>query len=412
MEKYSGMLSREGAAFMVAKELKVELSLEKRISEKKAIESLQAGMSNVDLEVTIVQAFQAKSFEKNGRKGKMLSLVVSDATGEIRLTLWHEQAKLFEEQKIEKGAKIALHNCRVQEFQEKKQLSLDYNGKLELLENGTQKSVAKIEELKEGMQNIDILARVVRAFPARKFVRENKEGKVAGFEISDGKDSIRASAWNELAEEVERLSQNDLIKIENAYAKQGLRGIEVHLGWQARIIKEPKTSEKIPEIAQRQYPKEKFIDLEDSKMFEQKALILDLNFGKLFFEVCPKCGRKPERIEEALVCENCGQIAQTEKRLAVSAMLDDGSAVMRASFFGKQAEELVGMTAKELEASEKEGKLNETMQKLFEKVAGEEIVVQGIARTNTMSGKLEITARNVKKASAKEDAEKIIREMK
>lgn len=396
MEKYSGMLSAEGAAFMVAKDLKVELNLERRISEKKSIADIKAGMSGIDLEVSVAQAFQSKSFEKNGRKGKMLSLIVSDASGETRLTLWHEQAKAFEEKKIEKGAKIGLHNCRVQEFQGKAQLSLDYNGKLELLQQGKQKT-AKIEDLKEGMQNIDIVGRVARAFPARKFVKENKEGKVASFELYDGISTIRISAWNELAEEVEGLRQNELLKIENAYSRQGLKALELHLGWQARIIREPETMEKIPEVAQRQYPQEKFAELEDNKAFEQKALVLDLNFGKLFFEVCPKCGRKPESIDNAIICENCGQIEETEKRLVVSAMLDDGTAVLRTMFFGKQAEDLVGFTAKELLEKEREGKLNDTMQKLFESIAGEEVIVQGIARTNAMNGNLEITARNIQK---------------
>ncbi|MDO8647180.1 MAG: OB-fold nucleic acid binding domain-containing protein [Candidatus Diapherotrites archaeon] len=398
-EKFAGMLTDDGAAFMVAKELKVELALEKRISEKTSIALLEAGMSNVDLEARVVQAFQTKSFEKNSKKGKMLNLIIADENSEIRLTLWHDMAKKFEEQKIEKGARLALSNCRVAEFQGKKQLSLDYNGSFAVLEEGKEKT-QKLEELKDGMQNIDVIGRIARVYPVKKFLKDNKEGKILNFELSDGKNSMRCTAWNELAEEAENMKQNELVKIENAYTKQGLRAVELHLGWQARIIKSPKTAIQIPEIISNQYPKEKFAQLEENKSFEQKALVIDLSFGKVFFEVCPKCGKKPDSIDGALICDNCGQIQETEKRIAVSALLDDGSAVIRTVFFGKQAEELLGISSKELQEKQKQGKLNEELQKISEKIAGEEIIIQAVARTNLMNGKLEATARNVRKAAA------------
>ena len=409
-EKYSGMLTESGAAFLVAKELGIELELEKKISEKASIASLEQGMNNIDLEVRVLQAFQAREFEKNGRKGKLINLIVGDSTGEIRLTLWHNDARRFEEEKIEKGSKLLLSNCNVLEFQGKKQLSLDYNGKFSLVEAGSEKA-GRIEELKEGMQNIDLIARIVRVFPQKKFVKEAREGRIANFEINDGKNTIRATAWNELAKELEKLEANDLVKIENAYTKQGLKGIELHLGWQARIIKNPKTSLEIPEVQAIGFEREKFNALEENQNFEQRALVLDLNFGKIFFEVCPKCGKKPQGIEGKLVCDNCGQIESTEKRIFVFALLDDGTVIMRAAFFGKTAEEFLGITSKELQEKEKNGKLNETLEKLLEKIVGEEIKIQGTARTNLMSGKLEITARNAKIANAEQEAKAIIKEL-
>lgn len=409
-EKYSGMLTDSGASFLVAKELGIELELEKKISEKKTVSQLDVGMGNADLEVKVLQAFQAREFEKNGRKGKMLNLIVGDTSGEIRLSLWHNDARKFEEEKIEKGSKLLLNNCKVVEFQGKKQLSLDYNGKFTVLELGTEK-VKKLEELNEGMQNIDIIARVARVFPQKKFVRQAKEGKLVSFEITDGVATVRATAWNELAEEAQKLNSNDLIKIENAYTKQGMKGIEVHLGWQARIIKEPKTSIEIPEVQARSFPKEKFSQLEENQSFEQRALVLDLNFGKIFFEVCPKCGKKPQGIEGKLVCDNCGQIDNTEKRMVVSALLDDGTAIMRAAFFGKTAEEFLEISSKEMQEKQNQGKLNETLEKIREKIIGEEIRIQGTARSNLMSGNLEINARNSRKTNAEQEAKELAKEI-
>jgi len=395
-QKYSGMLTDSGAAWLVAKDLGVELRLERKISEKASISSLQAGLQNIDLEVKVVQAFQAREFEKNSRKGKILNLIVGDESGEIRLTLWHKDARSFEEEKIEKGSRLALHNCRVQEFQGKKQLSLDYNGSLEVLEKGKEKTT-KLEELREGMQNIDVIARIARVFPAKKFLKEAREGRLANFELSDATASVRATAWNDLVQEVESLRPNDLVKIENAYAKQGLKEVELHLGWQARIIKEPKTSAEIPELPARKLERKAFAELAENQAFEQKAVVLELLPGRLFFEVCPKCGKKPQLLEGKMVCENCGQVEKAEKRIVVSAMLDDASKVLRASFFGKQAEELLEeSTEKILEKIEGQG-AEKTLKELNEKVSGKEIEIQAIAKKNQFSGELEVSVRRVDK---------------
>lgn len=409
-EKYSGWVSNAGAAMLVAKELGIELELEKKINEKASISSLKAGMNNIDIEARVLQAFQAKEYEKNSRKGKILNLIVGDETGEIRLSLWHNDAKRFEEEKIEKGAKLLLKNCKVQEFNSNKQLSLDYNGSFEVLKEGSEKTT-RLEELKEGMQNIDVMARIARVYPGKKFIKEAKEGKLANFEITDGTATARATAWNNMAEETGKLEKNQLVKIENAYTRQGMKGIELHLGWQARIITNPKTSLSIPEIAFEKIERKSFSELKENESFEQKAVLLDFQPGKLFFEVCPNCGKKPERIEGKLLCNNCGQIQKTEKRLVASALLDDGTTVMRASFFGKQAEELMQATTQELVEKQEKGELEKELEIINERLVGREIILQGIARTNKLSGELEINARAVKKADAEKEAESLIKEI-
>ena len=48
--------------------------------------------------------------EKNGKKGKVVNLMLADETGQIRLSLWNEQVKLVEESQIKEGVVIEITN--------------------------------------------------------------------------------------------------------------------------------------------------------------------------------------------------------------------------------------------------------------------------------------------------------------
>ncbi|HLC36810.1 MAG TPA: hypothetical protein VJK05_04365, partial [archaeon] len=50
--KFSGLLTDSGAAFMIAKDLKVDLKLEDSLTELIKIGSLEDGMNNINLEVS------------------------------------------------------------------------------------------------------------------------------------------------------------------------------------------------------------------------------------------------------------------------------------------------------------------------------------------------------------------------
>ena len=255
--KFAGLLTDAGAAFMIAKDLKVELGVGDA-SEFLKIGKLEDGAQNVDLTVRILQIFSPREFEKNGKKGTLCNLLVGDETGEIRLTLWNKDAKRVQEECIERGAVLVLKNCYVTSYKDRKQLNLSYSGEMavnpadagEVPKLEIKSSVVKLKELKEGMNDVDVYARVLRSFPATEFDKDGRKGRVVNFEIGDDTAKSRAAAWNDLAGEIEKTEDGSVVKIEGAYTKKGLRGIELNLGWKARIIKNPEIDFKIPETAE------------------------------------------------------------------------------------------------------------------------------------------------------------------
>ena len=238
-EKFSGLLTDSGAAFMIAKELGVEL--ENKVTAITKINSLKDGMSNVDVITRLKQAYAPRTFDKNGKKGKLQNLILTDETGEIRATIWNNDVKKFTEQEIIIGTCLKFSNCTITEYNGTPQLNLSYNSTFTIEKESEElpkikTETTEIEGLDSGLNNLRIKATIKDIYPLREFENERGKGKVMNFILKEGLGEIRATAWNDLCEEVEKYSEGDKILIEGAYTKEGRDGVELHLGWSARIL--------------------------------------------------------------------------------------------------------------------------------------------------------------------------------
>ncbi|MDO8633915.1 MAG: hypothetical protein Q7K34_01340 [archaeon] len=232
-EKFAGLLTDQGAAFMVAKELGLEIG-----AEKTTLHRLTPGMHGVSIEGKIVHVFPPKKFDKNGKSGVLQNIVIGDDTEQTRLTIWNEHVKQFEEQRIERNDFIELKNCSVSSFNEKKQLSLGFNGTIRVLKKnpGEKKLLAG---LSAGQNSVDVECTLERVFEEKTFTNARGEGKLLAFLVKDDSLIMRAVAWNEAINEIKKASVGSKLKIEGAYTKQSLNGVELNLGNTARVIVEP-----------------------------------------------------------------------------------------------------------------------------------------------------------------------------
>jgi replication factor A1 len=101
--KLSGLISKEGAAQVVAAELGISFD-----KEKMKISELLSGMKRVNVVGKIVEMFPVREYNKNGRQGKIGSFILADDTSNIRTVLWDtnhialiEQGKVKQEDIIE-----------------------------------------------------------------------------------------------------------------------------------------------------------------------------------------------------------------------------------------------------------------------------------------------------------------------
>lgn len=133
-DELSGLVSPEGAAYIVGKELGVTLLKETKRDLK--ISSVIPGMRSVDLTVRILQIFEPRDFEKNGKKGSVSNILIGDGTATIRFSLWNDDIGLIRDLGISEGDIIKVSGGFVKE---------DNRGNLELRLGKT----GKIEKLDE-----------------------------------------------------------------------------------------------------------------------------------------------------------------------------------------------------------------------------------------------------------------------
>jgi replication factor A1 len=96
----SNLVSKEGAAYIIAKELGIELFPEKTQTQRRLeIKNILPKIRNLNLNARIVNIFPVKEFESKGRKGKVASVILGDQTGTIRMSLWDQQTEMIDKLK-------------------------------------------------------------------------------------------------------------------------------------------------------------------------------------------------------------------------------------------------------------------------------------------------------------------------
>lgn len=81
--KLSGLISKEGAAQIIAAEMGINFD-----NTNFKVSELVPGMKKVNVVVKVLNVFPVRSFDKNGKSGKVANLIVADETGSCKLVLW------------------------------------------------------------------------------------------------------------------------------------------------------------------------------------------------------------------------------------------------------------------------------------------------------------------------------------
>lgn len=102
----SGLVSEEGAAYIVAREL--GLNMIKETKKQLKVNSLVSGLRSVDMVVRIARVFEERQFERDGKQGSVMNLLVGDETGTVRLSLWNHETDLVKEGKLNEGDAVKI----------------------------------------------------------------------------------------------------------------------------------------------------------------------------------------------------------------------------------------------------------------------------------------------------------------
>jgi ssDNA-binding replication factor A large subunit len=101
---YEGLLSAEAIAYILMDEWGAD------IAERAQISDLRHGES-ANLSVQVEDIGQIREFKKrNGTRGRVLNITISDESGRCRLTLWDEEVEYVTGGQIEPGLKLRIIN--------------------------------------------------------------------------------------------------------------------------------------------------------------------------------------------------------------------------------------------------------------------------------------------------------------
>jgi len=103
--KLSGLISKEGAAQIIASELGISFD-----KQKMKISGLLSGMKKIGITGKIIRMNKIAEYNKNGRSGKIGSFLIADDTSNIRVVLWDtNHIQLIENGVIKEGDVIEIN---------------------------------------------------------------------------------------------------------------------------------------------------------------------------------------------------------------------------------------------------------------------------------------------------------------
>ena len=218
--KLAGLISKEGAAQVIAAELNI--NFDKEIIK---ISQIVPGMRKINLVGKVINMFPVREYNKNGRSGRVGSFVIADDTSNVRTVLWDENhIELIIKGEIKEQGVVEISNASVRNGE----LHLSSFSEIkasdkELGEVVVEKPVVKKKIIEfNPNDNVSTRAFVIQVFEPRFFeicpecrkkVSElgecQEHGKVIpekrallNFVIDDGTDSIRAVMFSDQLEKM------------------------------------------------------------------------------------------------------------------------------------------------------------------------------------------------------------------
>lgn len=231
LNQFSGLISKEGAAHIIANELGVRLAAPSQ--GRLIIKNIVSGMRSVDVLGKVMRLDPVRTFQKAERSGSLASMMIADESGSIRVVAWGDQTQIWSN--LKEGDIVKISGAYVKDNNEQKELHVGERSRIIInppgetikdvqvpSHNTARKSIA---ELKDDDGNVEIHGVVVQAFEPRFFEVCGSCGKrsraesgsficpthgpivpefsyVASLVLDDGTETIRISCFRQQVEQL------------------------------------------------------------------------------------------------------------------------------------------------------------------------------------------------------------------
>jgi len=248
--KLSGLISKEGAAQIIAAELGINFE-----DQDLKISELMAGMRKVNVVAKVVNIFPVREFNKNGREGKVANFVIADETGSTRCVLWDvNHIALIENETIKAGDVVEIKGgstrdseIHLSSFSELKKSDKEMGD----VKTAPAVSEVTLEEVRQG-QNVKVRGVIVQVFQPRFYsvcpkcnkkvlpdgegfkcaehgpVVTPKDRAILNFVLDDGTETMRVVMFSDQINAL--IPEEDLKDADKAIAfRDDLMGSEIYL---------------------------------------------------------------------------------------------------------------------------------------------------------------------------------------
>jgi hypothetical protein len=215
MESYCGLLTRDAALFIIAKEN--GLIKERFVT----ISEIRPEMRSANFNATILRIFPEQRYGKAGRVYRTVRVLLEDKSGTAVMVLWNDAVDLTKG-KIGIGDSVEVKGAYLRNAE----LHLSSSGSISLLGHCPRVELGK---LREGV--FCAIGKITEVFPEYYYMKNGKEDVMTSFEMEDSTGRARAVVWHE-PDRVTELAAGDEVKLENAVCRNN----ELHMGAYSRIV--------------------------------------------------------------------------------------------------------------------------------------------------------------------------------
>ena len=315
----------------------------------------------IDIIGRILSLEDIREFQRDdGNVGTVRSATIADESGKVRLSFWNEKA----EGDYEVGEAYRIENARTRLGMYSVDLNIGGNSRIIRLSEEEASAMfipelatlekalydyKKIEDLDEDEEDTIIIGRVIEVNDVREFDRDNGDtGFVRNIEIADDTGSIRVVLWDNDAKNEYEMGQ--AIKLQNPRLSLDMDNrVEATVSGGTTMM-EPSESEleKLPsqdELMEAIFVPKTIESLyEDDTNVHVTGTIQEVSPDKILLKRCPNCRENVDDSEDEYYCDNCGHsFDEPSYTLMIPTRIEDETGDISVTFFGKLAEELIGM---------------------------------------------------------------------
>lgn len=206
------------------------MTMETHANKLTKIKELRVGDPYVNL-VGAVRGFsRVSTFTRaNGLQGQVMRVRLADETGRVKAVFWDDQVSLVKA--YHKDDVIEVRGGQVRSgLGNTLEVHVGRLGSVKLVKDSKlfekiPSSLIKIKDVKSGLNDVDVLGRVLSIGQVREFQRRNGQtGIVGSLFVMDESGSIRVTLWDDTTAMLDQMSINDVLLIEGGNAREGMAG--------------------------------------------------------------------------------------------------------------------------------------------------------------------------------------------